>query len=81
MYVFTVTGKQTETYEPVRGVGYECYYLVLEEEKTNQREQIRICSDRLNPYFPENYTDRQKIKLIESLVKEWHREQMQLKSR
>lgn len=53
----------------------DAIYLVLEEEKPNQREQIRIRSDRLNPYFPADYTDRQKIELIESLVKEWHREQ------
>lgn len=59
----------------------DAIYLVLEEEKPNQREQIRIRSDRLNPYFPEDYTDRQKIDLIESLVKEWHREQVQSKSR
>ena len=59
----------------------DAIYLVLEEEKPNQREQIRIRSDRLNPYFPENYTDRQKIELIETLVKEWHREQVQSKSR
>lgn len=59
----------------------DAIYLVLEEEKPNQREQIRIRSDRLNPYFPKDYTDRQKIKLIESLVKEWHQEQMQSKSR
>ena len=50
----------------------DAIYLVLEEEKPNQREQIRIRSDRLNPYFPKDYTDRQKIELIESLVKEWH---------
>ena len=50
--------------------------LVLEEEKPNQREQIRIRSDRLNPYFPKDYTDKQKIELIEKLVKEWHQEQM-----
>ena len=59
----------------------DAIYLVLEEEKPNQREQIRIRSDRLNPYFPDGYTDRQKIELIETLVKEWHREQMQVKSR
>lgn len=59
----------------------EAIYLVMEEEKPNQREQIRIRSDRLNPYFPKDYTVRQKIELIETLVKEWHREQMQVKSR
>ena len=50
-------------------------YLILEEEKPNQREQIRIRSDRLAPYFPEDYTDRQKIDIIERLVREWHQEQ------
>ncbi len=59
----------------------DAIYLVLEEEKPNQREQIRIRSDRLNPYFPEDYTDRQKIELIEKLVKEWHEEQIQTKRR
>ena len=59
----------------------DAIYLVLEEEKPNQREQIRIRSDRLNPYFPESYTDRQKIELIETLVKEWHQEQVRLKGR
>lgn len=59
----------------------DAIYLVMEEEKPNQREQIRIRSDRLNPYFPKDYTVRQKIELIETLVKEWHREQMQVKSR
>ena len=59
----------------------DAIYLVMEEEKPNQREQIRIRSDRLNPYFPVDYTDKQKIELIESLVKEWHQEQMQSKSR
>ena len=54
----------------------DAIYLVLEEEKPNQREQIRIRSDRLNPYFPKDYTVRQKIELIETLVKEWHQEQM-----
>lgn len=54
----------------------DAIYLVLEEEKPNQREQLRIRSDRLNPYFPKNYTDRQKIELIETLVKEWYTEQM-----
>lgn len=59
----------------------DAIYLVLEEEKSNQRKQIRIRSDRLNLYFPKEYMDRQKIELIESLVKEWHQEQMQSKSR
>ena len=32
---------------------------VLAEEKPNQREQIRLCRDRLQQYFPADYTDKQ----------------------
>lgn len=47
-------------------------YDILEEEKPNQREKIKINSDRLNRYFPSNYTEKQKIELIEELVKQWY---------
>lgn len=53
----------------------DAIYLILEEEKPNQKEQIKIRSDRLAPYFPEDYTDRQMIEIIEKLVREWHQEQ------
>lgn len=59
----------------------DAIYLILEEEKPNQREQIRIRSDRLAPYFPEDYTDRQKIDIIESLVRKWHQEQEKTRKR
>ncbi|MGB4659463.1 MAG: ParB/RepB/Spo0J family partition protein [Mobilitalea sp.] len=47
-------------------------YLILEEEKANQREIIKIRGDSLEEYFPKNFTMEQKIKLIEKLVKEWN---------
>lgn len=47
-------------------------YSVLEEIKPNQREQLKIPSEWLNPYFPPGFTERQKIELIEKLVKKWH---------
>ena len=47
-------------------------YSVLEEIKPNQREQLKIPSERLSPYFPLEYTEKQKIELIEKLVKKWH---------
>ena len=59
----------------------DAIYLILEEEKPNQRQQIKIRSDRLAPYFPEDYTDRQKIDIIERLVKEWHQEQEKTRKR
>lgn len=53
-------------------------YRILEEEKPNQREQIKIRVDMLAEYFPKDFTPRQKVELIESLLKEWHEKQMEL---
>lgn len=50
-------------------------YEILGEEKANQREQIKIKADSLEQYFPADYTPKQKVELIEKLVKEWHEEQ------
>ena len=47
-------------------------YNILGEEKPNQREQIKIKSERLNKYFPADFTEHQKVELIEKLVKDWH---------
>ena len=51
-------------------------YSILEQEKPNQREQIKIRADTLAEYFPKDFTPRQKVELIETLVKEWHEKQM-----
>ncbi len=51
-------------------------YSILEQEKPNQREQIKIRADTLADYFPDDFTPRQKVELIELLVKEWHEKQM-----
>lgn len=51
-------------------------YSILEQEKPNQREQIKIRADTLTDYFPKDFTPRQKVELIENLVKEWHEKQM-----
>lgn len=50
-------------------------YEILGEEKASQREQIKIKADSLDQYFPADYTPKQKLELIEKLVKEWHEEQ------
>lgn len=51
-------------------------YSVLNEEKPNQREKLKINANRLDPYFPSEYTTNQKVQLIEKLVKDWHKEQL-----
>lgn len=54
----------------------DAIYSILEEEKPNQREQIKICSSTLEEYFPDDFTPKQKVELIERLVKEWHEKQI-----
>lgn len=46
-------------------------YEILQEEKLNQREQIKLPMERIGKYFPENFTPSQQIALIEHLLKEW----------
>ena len=50
-------------------------YEVLGEEKPNQREQIKINADSLSKYFPPDFTPKQKVELIEQLVKDSHEQQ------
>ena len=50
-------------------------YEVLGEEKPNQREQIKINADSLSKDFPPDFTPKQKVELIEQLVKDWHEQQ------
>lgn len=47
----------------------DAIYSILEEEKPNQREQIKICASTLEEYFPDDFTPKQKVELIERLVK------------
>ena len=49
--------------------------MVLEEQKPNQREQIKLRADSLEKYFPKDYTPKQKTDLIEKFLKEWHEKQ------
>ncbi len=51
-------------------------YHILEQEKPNQREQIKIRADTLAEYFPKEFTPKQKVELIEALLKEWHEKQV-----
>lgn len=57
----------------------DAIYSVLEEEKPNQREQIKIRADTLADYFPDDFTPKQKVELIEKLVKEWYEKRISVK--
>ena len=49
------------------GLDMDAMYVILEEEKPNQREQIKIRADKLSQYFPSDYTPKQKVELIEKV--------------
>lgn len=46
-----------------------------------KREQIKIRASTLEEYFPDDFTPKQKVELIERLVKEWHEKQIKDKER
>ena len=50
----------------------DAMFSILEQEKPNQREQIKLRADSVAKYFPEDYTPKQKTDLIEQLLKEWY---------
>lgn len=60
------------------GLDMDAMYEILEEEKPNQRERVKIRADKLAQYFPLDFTPKQKVELIEKLVKEWHENRMQI---
>lgn len=53
----------------------DAMFSILEQEKPNQREQIKLRTDSVAKYFPEDYTLKQKTDLIERLLKEWYEKQ------
>lgn len=59
-----------------KGIDMDEIYSILEEEKPNQREQIKIRADTLADYFPDDFTPKQKVELIKKLVKEWYEKQI-----
>ena len=56
-------------------------YEIIGEEKPNQREKLKLYADTLEEYFPSDFTPKQKVELIQTLVKEWHLNQTQKQSR
>ena len=53
----------------------DAMFSILEQEKANQREQIKLRTDSVAKYFPEDYTPKRKTDLIERLLKEWYEKQ------
>ena len=63
------------------GIEMDKMYDILGEEKANQREQIKIRADSLSQYFSADFTPKQKVELIEKLVRDWHEKQTGIHNR
>ena len=46
-------------------------FAIMREEKANQKEQVKIPMDRIQQYFPKDFTPSQQIDLIEKLLAGW----------
>lgn len=49
-------------------------FTVLNEEKPNQKEQVRFMEDDIRKYFPKNYTKSDMQKTIISLLEKWQKQ-------
>ena len=54
-------------------------YEILQETKPNQKEQIKLPMERIGKYFPEKYTPKQQVDLIEKLLKNWVKQNEKIK--
>lgn len=48
-------------------------FSILTEEKPNQREKMHIQRERIDRFFPKNFTEKQKEDLIVQLLESWYR--------
>lgn len=48
-------------------------FVVLSEEKPNQREQVRFMTEDIRKYFPKNYSNKDMQKTIIKLLENWQR--------
>ena len=48
-------------------------FSILTEEKPNQKEKFQIRRERIDRFFPKNFTEKQKEDLIVQLLESWYR--------
>lgn len=48
-------------------------FSILTEEKPNQKEKFKIQRERIDRFFPKNYTEKQKEDLIIQLLESWYK--------
>ncbi|WP_368294548.1 ParB/RepB/Spo0J family partition protein [Dehalobacter sp. TBBPA1] len=56
-------------------------YSILTEEKPNQKEKFNIKRERIEQYFPKNYSEKQKEDLIVQLLESWYKKRQREQER
>ncbi|WP_418790386.1 ParB/RepB/Spo0J family partition protein [Phosphitispora sp. TUW77] len=56
-------------------------FSILTEEKPNQKEKFHIQRERINSFFPKNFTEKQKEDLIVQLLESWYRKRQREQER
>ena len=51
----------------------DAIYIVMSEEKANQKEQVRFMKEDIAKYFPKNYTSKDMSEVIVKLLQNWQR--------
>ncbi len=52
-------------------------YAIMQEEKPNQQEQIKLKRNKINDFFPRDYSATQIEEVILKLLEQWHRRREQ----
>ena len=56
-------------------------YEILQEEKPNQREQIKLPMERIGKYFPENFTPSPADRINRAFIKRMGRNESEVAKR
>jgi len=56
-------------------------FSILTEEKPNQKEKFQIQRERIDRFFPKNFTEKQKEDLIVQLLESWYRKRQREQER
>jgi len=56
-------------------------FSILTEEKPNQKEKFHIQRERIDRFFPKNFTEKQKEDLIVQLLESWYRKRQREQER
>jgi len=56
-------------------------FSILTEEKPNQKEKFNIRRERIDRFFPNNFTEKQKEDLIVQLLENWYKKRQREQER